>query len=156
MPLSKIEQSSVNSGVAGTGPAFFGYQNSAQSVVANTFTKINLQAEVFDTNNNFDTSTSRFTPTVAGYYQINASVATTTVLSSSIYYDVFIVKNGSTYAQTTAYPSPANYFSAFVGSVVYMNGTTDYIELYGQSNSNFSVLTGQVNTFLNGALVRAA
>jgi hypothetical protein len=140
--------------VSGNMPTFFGYQNSAQSVLANTFTKVNLQATLFDTNSNF--ASSRFTPNVAGYYQINGNVCTTTALGNTIYYNVYIAKNGSAYAQTIGYPAPANYFSAFVSSIVYLNGSTDYVELYTQSNSNFSVNPGSVNTFLNGSLVRTA
>ena len=142
--------------ISGNMPTFFGYQNSNQSVPANTYTKINLQATLFDTASAFNTSTSRFQPVVAGYYQINAAVGTTTVLATSVYYDVFIAKNGNAYAQTTAFGSPANYLSAFIGSVVYLNGSTDYVELYGQSNSAYTTLIGSTNTFLNGSLVRAA
>jgi hypothetical protein len=149
-----IAQTNLGTNVAGNGPAFFGYQNSAQSVSANTYTKINLQATLFDTNTNF--SSSRFTPTVAGYYQVNASLSTTTSLTSTTYFNVYISKNGSTYVQTTAYPAPSNYFSAFIGAIVYLNGSTDYVELYGQSNSVFTVQAGSSNTFFNGALVRSA
>lgn len=152
----KVPQTALAANVAGNGPAFFGYQNSGQPVSANTFTKINLQAELFDTNSNFDTSTYKFQPTVAGYYQINASLSTTTPLAGTNYFDVFITKNGSTYVQTTGYPAAANYFSCFVGGVVYLNGSTDYVELYGQASANYTVQAGSTNTFLNGALVRAA
>ena len=54
-----------------TGPTFSAYLNANQNIATSTFTKIALNAELFDTDNNFDTSTYRFTPTVAGYYQIN-------------------------------------------------------------------------------------
>jgi len=155
LPDGTITQADLAAGVAGTGPAFSACQTgSAQSVSANTFTKITLNAEEFDTNSNF--ASSRFTPTVAGYYQINASLSTTTPLATSVYYNVFIAKNGSAYAQTTTFGSPSNYFSAFVSTVVYFNGTTDYIEMYGQSSGAYSVQTGISNTFLSGVLVRAA
>ena len=146
--------------VSGNMPAFAAYQTtSAQSVLANTFTKITLNSIAttgFDTNSNFSTANSRFTPTVAGYYQINASLSTTTPLATTVYYNVYITRNGGAYYQTTAFGSPGNYFSAFVGGVVYCNGSTDYIEMYGQSNGSYSVHLGPSNTFLNGCLVRAA
>lgn len=155
LPDATITQAEIATGVAGTGPAFSAYQTgSAQSVSANTFTKITLNTEAFDTNSNF--ASDRFTPTVAGYYQINASLSTTTSLATSVYYNVYIAKNGSAYAQTTTFGSPSNYFSAFVSTVIYFNGTTDYIEMYGQSSNSYSIQTGISNTFLSGVLVRAA
>ena len=139
---------------AGTGPAFSAYQSSAQSISANTFTIINLQTEVFDTNNNF--GSNRFTPTVAGYYQINATLSTTTPLASSIYFNIYIVKNGNAYTLTQGYPSPANYFGVTSSTVVYLNGSTDYIEMGTQSNSAYTVQADSKTTYLSGCLVRAA
>lgn len=154
---ASVTQAKMAAGVAGNGPAFSAFQSVPHTVSANTFTKINLQAELFDTAGAFDTTTNyRFQPTVAGYYQINAALGTTTNLISTTYFDVFLVKNGVAYAQATAYPAPSNYFSAFVGALVYLNGSTDYVELYGQSNATFNTNAGSTNTYLSGALVRAA
>ena len=56
-------------------PAFSAYNAGTQSVSANTDTKMIFNAENFDTANCFDSTTNyRFTPNVAGYYQLNASV----------------------------------------------------------------------------------
>ena len=140
--------------VSGNQPAFSAYQSSAQSISANTFTIINLQTEVFDTNNNF--GSNRFTPTVAGYYQINATLSTTTPLASSIYFNIYIVKNGNAYTLTQGYPSPANYFGVTSSTVVYLNGSTDYIEMGTQSNSAYTVQADSKTTYLSGCLIRAA
>lgn len=55
----------------GYGPAFSAYRGGPnQALTTGTYTKVQLNIEEFDTNNNFDSSTNyRFTPTVAGYYQ---------------------------------------------------------------------------------------
>ena len=59
-------------------PAFWAWQSVQQTgVTASTWTKITFTSEIFDTNNNYDSS--RFTPTVAGYYQINATITMPTV-----------------------------------------------------------------------------
>ena len=52
------------------------YQSTQQtSVSTGTWTKVNLQTEIVDTNNDFDNSTNyRFTPTVAGKYLITGGV----------------------------------------------------------------------------------
>jgi hypothetical protein len=80
-------------GLSAAGPAFSAYASSSQNITANTLTLVTLGTELFDTNNNF--ASSRFTPTVAGYYQINGIVrgtgTTMTLLQASIY------KNGSAF-----------------------------------------------------------
>lgn len=130
-----------------TAPAFSAYQSSAQSL-GSTLTKINLQAEEFDTNNCFDSaSTYRFTPNVAGYYQINAGLGVSTTACQVI---INIYKNG------TAFRSIYNTAtSAGIGNgsqLIYMNGTTDYLEMYG----SFSTTQNVGNSWFQGSLVRSA
>lgn len=107
--------------VSGNMPAFSAYKSVAQTLSAATFTKITFDVEEYDTNNNFASST--FTPTVAGYYlvvgTVNNGSGTQTV--STIY------KNGSIYKAGTN----GGAFIAIATAIVYCNGTTDYIELYG-------------------------
>ena len=80
--------------VSGNMPTFSAYNTSSQSVTSSTFTKITFDTEVFDTNNNF--ATSRFTPTVAGYYQCNGLLrATGTAMTGAI---VAFYKTGAQYA----------------------------------------------------------
>ena len=119
--------------IVGAGPAFNAYGNASQSLTSNTFTKVALNTELFDTNSNFDSTTNyRFTPTVAGYYQINATlrfsaVAAATQVIGTIY------KNGSEYFRGFDTPmSSTNTVSTFsISTVVYFNGSSDYVELYG-------------------------
>jgi hypothetical protein len=131
------------------GPAFRAYQSSSQSLSSGAFTKLNLQTENFDTSSNF--ASSRFTPTVAGYYQFNwgMGLATTTQSLSVLY------KNGA----ISTYGSYSTLMTESVGSdIVYLNGSTDYVELYGFQNSGVSqnVSANSSQTFLSGALIRSA
>ena len=73
---SSVTQAKLGTNVAGNGPAFYAYRTATQTGIASaTFTKIQLNVELFDTNSNYDNVTNyRFTPTVAGYYQVNFSV----------------------------------------------------------------------------------
>ena len=93
-----ITQGMIGSGVAGSGPAFSAYMTNGSAGIstgAATFTKIILDTEEFDTASCFDSSTNyRFTPTVAGYYQINAAV-TYDVPASTAGAGAVIYKNGS-------------------------------------------------------------
>jgi len=72
---SNVTQDKLGVNVVGNGPAFRFTSSTGTSVPRNVFTKISFQSEDFDTNSNF--ASSRFTPTVAGYYFISSSVGTT-------------------------------------------------------------------------------
>ena len=139
---------------AGTGPAFSAYQSSATSLTSGVFVKIALQTEDFDTNNCFDNATNyRFTPNVAGYYQIIASVTvntTATVVIASIY------KNGSENKRGTQLGSGAASNSIATG-LIYLNGSTDYVEMYGyQAAATQNTNTSSVLTYFQGTMVRTA
>ena len=142
--------------VSGNMPAFSVYTSASQSLTSNTATKIQFNTEVFDTASAFDNATNyRFTPLVAGYYQINLNVqmlATTPTL-----FQLFIYKNGASFAyQTNATPSNGNTLS--VSQLIYFNGSTDYIEAYAKitAASGISVVNDSTATFFAGSLVRAA
>lgn len=143
------------------GPAFSAYQNTGQTISNNTVTKISINTEEFDTNNNFDPTTNyRFTPTVAGYYQINfaCGLSGSTVNGLLIGY---IYKNGSNYKNAYgSYQSTTGNGGTLVSAVIYMNGTTDYIEFYFYQNTGASQPTvggaGGQGVWANGSLVRAA
>ena len=142
--------------VSGNMPAFSVYKSNAlgtQIIAAATYTKITFDVKDFDTNTNF--SSSRFTPTVAGYYQINGLAD----LGGNGFCFVGLFKNGAEIKRGSG-ASVASEFYSSVSSVVYLNGTTDYIELYafinaGASPSVYASASGQYPYF-NGCLVRAA
>ena len=146
--------------VSGNMPAFsVSRTGSNQSISNNTATKVQLNTEEYDTNNNFDSTTNyRFTPTVAGYYQINGAIGlNATTMGITI---VFLYKNGSSYKRGTDIRTTQSGDSVgVVSSLVYFNGSTDYIELYGYINATVGspIFVGDAAlTYLNGTLVRAA
>ena len=135
------------------GPAFSAYKSGNQNITSATYTKVTFDVEDFDTNSNFASST--FTPTVAGYYQINAGVygigTSTTYVQASIY------KNGTTFKNTLSASQSSTNATGFISSVVYLNGTTDYVEIYASVNGTSPQIQGPVqNTYFNGAMVRSA
>jgi hypothetical protein len=153
-----ITQTAIASGVAGTGPAFSAYRNGTQgALTSGTFTKVQLNAEEFDTANCFDSTTNyRFTPNVSGYYQINGGVSPSAF--SGAFFLAGIYKNGSLYKNGSNFPTnSAAGPTSTVSSLVYLNGTTDYVELYVIANGTPTLNGSQVaDTYFNGALVRAA
>ena len=140
-------------------PAFSAYYTSGTTSISNsTWTKVNLATEDFDTNSNF--ASSRFTPTVAGYYQISGAVymAGGGALTQA---GVSIYKNGTAYKTAAASGSnaslPFNAPQVCVSSVVYFNGSTDYVELHCFINDNAAspiYVSGISSTWFNGVLVR--
>ena len=141
--------------VSGNMPAFSAYRNTTeQSVTSNVATKIQFNAEEFDTANCFDSTTNyRFTPNVAGYYLFQGALTsngtTITICSISIY------KNGSEYKRLQY--APTNVQSGG-SAIVYMNGSTDYIEYYGivTAVSGSTFYNGQPYTYATGCLIRGA
>lgn len=140
------------------GPAFSAYSTVNQSTSTATTTKVQLNTERFDTNNNFDNTTNyRFTPTIAGYYQISGAV-TYTSAANNYGAAAIINKNGSDYAWGTATGTNQMYATAQVSSLIYLNGSTDYIELYVYNGSGASQTTGGFSfyTYMTGFLARSA
>jgi hypothetical protein len=144
--------------VSGNMPAFSATNNAVQSISGSTYTKVLFQTEVFDTNNNF--ASSRFTPTVAGYYQINAtlyhnwgtagSVASTIIYKNGVIDTAFASRYGS---------NTGPWGSITTSTLLYLNGSTDYVEVYAWSNNGSpSIETSNAanTTTFSGCLVRSA
>ncbi len=70
-----LANSGTATGFGGTmTPAFMVIKTANQSVSANTSTLVTFNSEIFDSDGKYDTSTSRFTPTVAGKYLLFAQL----------------------------------------------------------------------------------
>lgn len=157
---ANVTQAKVATGVAGTGPAFSAYRSTNQSVTTATWTKVQLDTEEFDTASAFDNATNyRFTPLVAGYYQVNGGLGATGATSSLQAISVSIYKNGSIFKQgtDTRYGSTVGTSDAAVSALIYLNGSTDYVELWGYvtASSSPSITGTQHQTFMSASLVRA-
>jgi len=117
-----------------------------------------FQTEEYDTNNNF--ASSRFTPTVAGYYQFNATVridgATGTGECMIVLY-----KNNAEYKRgwnSRGVQFASNFWSMSVSAQAYANGSSDYFEIYIQQGNGSSLdTTNFANiTYFQGCMIRAA
>jgi hypothetical protein len=152
-----LPQTGLASGVAGTGPAFSAYPSATQSVSTATFTKVTYDTEEFDTNNNF--ASSRFTPTVAGYYQINARVTGNITLATNQTV-LSIYKNGSEFKRLGQIPNSTSSSVCPMGSaLIYMNGSTDYLEIYVYQSTGVSqsfLGSYSAEAYFQGFLTRAA
>ena len=143
--------------VSGNMPAFSAIKNATQSALSGgTWTKIVFQAEEFDTASTYDTSTSVFTPNVAGYYQVNAGVSPASFSGNyflaSLYKNNNLFKNGCNFS-----PNSAAGATSTVSALIYMNGTTDYLEVYAIAGGTPIILNnGNNDNYFQAILVRAA
>lgn len=139
------------------GPAFSAYQSSAQSIPSGTFTKVTCTVEEFDTNNNYDNATNyRFQPTVAGYYQIEGAVE---LVSSAVSMGATLYKNGTEFKRGVVSGTTINSGQgSTVSTLVQMNGTTDYVELYVYQASGAAISTAASSyyTYFQGFMARPA
>jgi hypothetical protein len=143
--------------VSGNMPTFSAYKSGSDQTLSNsTFTKITFTSETFDTNNNFASST--FTPTVAGYYQITAQLQCFSTLGTNTLISLY--KNGSEYSrgvQLNLSSGNISLFNPSITNIVYCNGSTDYIEIYGYITATSGQIVAAGNaTYFSGVLARTA
>ena len=123
-------------------PAFEAYLSSDQSISSATNTKVQINTELFDTDNCYDNTTNyRFTPTVAGKYFVYANIqlygnGDIEVARTKIY------KNGSEYKSVVIDPvntsNAMNASNVINTAIIDMNGSSDYLEVFGLVQSGGS------------------
>ncbi len=117
-------------------PAFEAFLTSDQNLTDSTYTKIQFDTKGFDTDNCYDNTTNfRFLPTVSGKYSVYAAIEADAAGTNTMYRAILaIYKNGSSVARIYNYPStsaPSNNQSVNVTRTIDMNGTSDYLEIFG-------------------------
>lgn len=143
------------------GPAFSAYQSANITLTTNTFTKAQINTKEFDTNSNFDTTNYRFTPTVAGYYQVNGCADLyTTVTSTMTGSAIAFYKNGA-FFKFCSIPYAGGTFTEIVSTtsaLIYMNGSTDYLEMYVRATASGTITSygNSNNSTFSASMVRSA
>lgn len=139
-------------------PAFAVYRSTNQSVSNATNTQVFLQTEEFDTDACYDNVTNyRFQPAAPGYYWIDGQI-TGYASGGSLTNVTATIRKGATPIRST--PINVNFnatsSAATVSGLVALNGTTDYVTLWGQVTgaSGQAFFGGQSETFLQGYFVR--
>jgi hypothetical protein len=90
---STVALSNIASGVLATSNfsnpyKFSGYMNANQALTATTDTIVNINTVEFDTGNNFNTTTHKYTAPVAGYYRISGAAQLLSQAGSPFFVDV--------------------------------------------------------------------
>jgi hypothetical protein len=149
----------ATAGIPVNGPAFSaGRITSNQSITSSTWTKIQFNSEEFDTNNCYDLTNFRFTPTVAGYYQISVGSYIQNLGGSNLTNLVGVYKNNALYKYGQSFTSLSLSGVILLGTIlVYLNGSTDYVEAYAFSSGTSPFISfDPAVTYFQGALVRSA
>jgi hypothetical protein len=127
----------------------------AQSIPNNAETKVNLGTATYNPRGWMDTvNNSRFQPNVAGYYQVTAIASYINAWSTG-FASAFIRKNGAVVSTNTTGANNQAYMDAEVSDVIYLNGSSDYLEFYTmQASGNAQALNANgAYTYFDVALV---
>jgi len=142
--LRKMTRTNFVAGIGGTNtPAFMAYSSTTQSVSSGTETELTVYGtEVFDSDNKFNTTTGRFTPTVAGKYFVTASIYISATITGQSY--IFISKNNSNASGSSAvaqlhYQEEAT----FRVNGIFDLDTDDYVSVYLYQSSGSSKTVGE-------------
>ena len=132
-------------------PYFHAYRGSNQSLSSGTWTKIQIDTELVDSANAYDNSSNyRFTPQTAGKYFIYGQ-ATNSTGSDMDRCMAGIYLNGSAVSQTNSYSSDSS--SSLTSTIVTLNGSSDYVELYGYFGVGTNTDQQNRATFFGGYLI---
>jgi hypothetical protein len=115
-------------------------QTSTQSLASSAATAITWPTPSVDTYSGWASGTpTRYTPQVQGYYLAVGNIGFANTSSTGAR-DAQIAKNGSTVINEVSVAN-AGTFNSVVGvvSLVFCNGTTDYIELSSNQNSGGAI-----------------
>lgn len=133
---------------------FHVYLSADQSIPSGSFTKIQLNTEVFDGDNEFDNATNyRFTAGSAGYYVICAG-AEVKNLGAGKFAQLAVKVDGTTYeiAPRHYVTSAAQDYVPLYGSKIIYLAASSYVELqvYHNHGSNRNVAGARHITYLSG------
>jgi len=131
---SLLDVTELPSGISGQNyPAFEAYLNADTNISDATYTTVNINTKVFDTDNAFDTSTYTFTPQVAGKYFVYGSIRFQCSVSNAIATTVTTLDlNGSAYKNTNFDPnSTESVVDGHISAIMNLNGSSDYVNFTG-------------------------
>ena len=112
--------------------------------------------EEVDTNSAYNPATGRFTPNVAGYYSVDWYVVTSANGAGELL--ASLNKNGGLVAWGTNQTTATAHWNGMGGSasMIYLNGTTDYISitLTNNSGSTATILAASGLSYFSAYLIR--
>lgn len=116
-------------------------QTATQNISSSTATNITWPTPTIDTYGGYASgSPTRYTPTEPGWYQVSATIGYAPNATGGR--GVLINKNGTLWAQSTVGSAGSVYgTNPTITTLVYCNGTTDYLEVGAAQNSGSTLGT---------------
>jgi len=132
--------------------AFFAYQSADTTLVDSTATKVLLNTASINVGSYFDTANKKFLPLKAGYYHIDIQLTLSPDGAHVGNFSTYLYKNGAAYVFNDTHRAASGRISGALSTVVYMNGTTDYLELYAYRETalNQNAHSASSTTFMSG------
>lgn len=115
------------------------YMTGNQSFTKDVYAKVNFDAEHADSKGWYDTTTQRFTPLSAGFYFVSVNLVKQVAETqfNTVYTSIY--KNGvndQTFYVYGDYPYYQQQMMFSANTVVYLNGSTDYVEAWFKWGAN--------------------
>jgi len=107
-------------------PSFYATQDSIQNISSGSVTVIQFNTKSLDTDNCYDNSTYRFTPTTSGYYYVFMHSAFDTDTDFNTV-EMQMYKNNSTQI-AGGITRNENRNNISISAIVQLNGSTDYVD----------------------------
>jgi hypothetical protein len=148
-----------------TGPAFGAYLSVDDGVTTSVITKLAFDIEQYDTNSRYNHTASTvngipayaFLPNVAGYYCVTMATGGSAATALNFVGSYLYISGVQTYRTLASGYSNTNGESTQT-QLVYLNGTTDYVEFYAQlsGTGTLTVKADLLRTRISAFLARAA
>ena len=150
-------QNVAGGGIVASSYIAIGILSTDQTVTSGADTLINF-VDYDDAQSWWNPTTKRFTPTIAGYYDVTLSAWWVAGVISNNQTNLQIRKNGNSYALSQEIINTSTGQSPNLNRTIYLNGTTDYLDFtVFTSNTTSQVLQkGTVDgsgTFFSAALI---
>ena len=126
-------------------PAFKAEMSAAQTITNTSYTVLEYDQEVYDTDSAFDTGTYRFTPVTLGKYYVTAAVAFDSA-SDADKFAVAIRLNGTLKVGSTLIQR--SYNTAITAGTVIVTNAADYIDCHCYQDSGTSLNINNYDPFV--------
>lgn len=132
---------------------FRAYLNQSQSHTNGSFIKVNLNGESYDTNGDFNnTSTYRYIAPVTGIYRFTGGGRTNSNNNGGVI--VALYKNGASYSQGWQSLFSGQGFTRSIIADDISLTAGDYVELYFRADvASTTIASGSAETYLAGSLI---
>lgn len=152
---SSITTAKVAAGLATTklaDPYKFSVYRNAALTITTTATSLGCDTSVFDTSNNYNVATGRFTAPAAGFYFFKGNASVANVGSQDSY--IMLYKNGTAYKRGTQKTPAVVSSESYEVSDLVQAAASDYFEIYlVMVTAGRSLNPGQTLSYFTGFLV---